>query len=147
MWREKRDIMKSVTTTQQRHVWLAYTINPDIIYLYSQKTLPLMCVMSGACWESVQHLLLHCSTAASVWNSLLGISGECCVCPGSLDQFFMISFNGFRRSKETKFFRQCAIYAILGWICRSRTLVSVRRFLWQNKWFWLRLGIQLPFSV
>lgn len=69
---------------------------------------PNVFVTCGVCREFVTQLFLNCSA-----RLLYGIphSGECWVCPKSLEQFIVISFLGCGESKQVKFLWQCATHA------------------------------------
>ena len=79
-----------------------------------------MCLLYGANSGSVTHLFLHLSMANFLWNTLFGIFDKCWEYPATLDQFLLTSFAGFRKKKEVESLCQCAIYAIVLYICSDR---------------------------
>ena len=84
--------------------------------------------MCGVNSESVSHLFLQCPMANILWNTLVGIFGECWVCPTTLHQLLLTSFAGFGRRTETKLLWLCAIYATVSsiWLERNARIFNDR---------------------
>src|SRR5262249_39121256 len=65
---------------------------------------------------------LHCDLARALWCKLVGVMGECWVCPDSLSSLFQIRFRGFGSSKDLKILWRYAFFATVWvvWLERNR---------------------------
>ena len=96
--------------------------------------------------QSLSHLFFNCSAVVSLWHSLFGIFDKC-VWPSSKNQVLRLASMVLGEEKRLNFYDslqsmlQCGVF---GW---SKTLIYLRRTLWDKTWYGIWLTILCLFGA